>query len=227
MSFLRKVKTNRKDGFTLIELLVAMSVFLVITALTLANYPKFNSQTAIAGLAQQVAISIREAQVYGVAVKNSSSTASAAAINVYPAYGIFFASPIANTTYGGETSYSVFFDRTTSTGPGPYFRPLGDDYFTDSAELVETVRIQNGNKIINICGVKVGENTCTDATAVNIVFRRPNPDAIIKIVTDPVTWPFTSPTLYECSRVDITLQSRDNSTTKKVQVYASGQVNIE
>uniref|UniRef100_UPI002B1DDAC5 pilus assembly FimT family protein n=1 Tax=Pseudomonas glycinae TaxID=1785145 RepID=UPI002B1DDAC5 len=54
-----------KRGFTLVELLVTVGVFAVVSGLTLANYPKFNSQTAITGLAQQIAIAIREAQVYG------------------------------------------------------------------------------------------------------------------------------------------------------------------
>jgi prepilin-type N-terminal cleavage/methylation domain-containing protein len=219
-------KNKRVKGFTLVELLVTLSVFTVVSAITLANYPKFNNQTAITALAQQIAISIREAQVYGVAVKNSSTTASVVAQNVYPAYGIYFGTTTASTTYGSATAYSVFFDRVTGAGPAPYFKPIGDDYFTDIGELVETVRIQNGNKIISVCGVKLGESVCTPAYGANIVFRRPNPDAIIKIKTDSGTWPYSNPTLYECGRLDITIRSRDQDLIKVIQIYSSGQINV-
>jgi prepilin-type N-terminal cleavage/methylation domain-containing protein len=218
---------KKNSGFTLVELLVTVGVFAIVSGLTLANYPKFNSQTAITGVAQQIAISIREAQVYGIAVKNSSTTASVVMQNVYPAYGIFFGTPQVGTTYGNATGYSVFFDKVTMTGPAPYFRPLGDNYFTDITELVETTRINNGSTIVSICGVTYTTPlVCTPARAVNIVFRRPNPDAIINIVTAG-TWPFTSPTLLDSSRVDITIRSKDQAETKVIQVFSSGQINVQ
>ncbi|MEN9852338.1 MAG: hypothetical protein RI996_281 [Candidatus Parcubacteria bacterium] len=222
---------KEKKGFTLVEMLVTVAVFSVVSGLTLANYPKFNSQTAITGLAQQIAIAIREAQVYGVAVRNSSSTASVISQNIYPAYGIFFGTPIIGTTYGNETSYSIFFDKVIRTGPAPYFRPLGDNFFTDVSELVQTTRINNGSTIISICGVSYSTPTvCTPATAVNIVFRRPNPDAIINIVTSNSSWSSWSgaaPTLIDCSRVDITIRSKDQTQTKVIQVFSTGQINVQ
>jgi prepilin-type N-terminal cleavage/methylation domain-containing protein len=224
---LKKIQNTSQQGFTLVELLVTLSVFTVISALTLANYPKFNNQTAITGLAQQIAISIREAQVYGVAVKNASSTASIVSPNVYPAYGIFFATTSVGTTYGGATSYSIFFDRVTSNGVAPYFRPMGDNYFSDSGELVETVKIQNGSKIVSICGVPTNGSTCDTAYSAFVVFRRPNPDAIIKTITTAGTWPYTTPTLVDCQRLDIVIRSRDQNLTKTIQVYSSGQITVK
>jgi prepilin-type N-terminal cleavage/methylation domain-containing protein len=222
-----KNKINKESGFTLVELLVTLSVFTVMSALTLANYPKFNNQTAITGLAQQIAISIREAQVYGVAVKNASSTASIVAPNVYPAYGIFFATSTVGTTYGNSTSYSIFFDRVTSNGVAPYFRPLGDNFFSDSGELVETVKIQNGSTIISICGVPTSGGACAPAYSAFVVFRRPNPDAIIKTITTSGTWPYTTPTLVDNQRLDVVIRSRDRELTKTIQVYSSGQITVK
>lgn len=227
-SELFKNKKDSQEGFTLVELLVTLSVFTVISALTLANYPKFNNQTAITGLAQQIAISIREAQVYGVAVKNASSTSSIVSPNVYPAYGIFFATTSAATNYGNSTSYSVFFDRVTSAGSAPYFRPIGDNFFTDSGELVETVKIQNGSKIVGICGVPTTGSTCNPVDSAFVVFRRPNPDAIIKTVAiGSGPWPYTAPALVDCQRLDVTIRSRDQDITKIVQVYSSGQITVK
>ena len=212
----------------MVELLVTLSVFTVISALTLANYPKFNNQTAITGLAQQIAISIREAQVYGVAVKNASSTASIVSPNVYPAYGIFFATTSVGTTYGNDTAYSVFFDRVTSLGAPPYFRPLGDNFFSDSGELVETVKIQNGSKIVGICAVPTSGSSCNAVDSAFVVFRRPNPDAIIKTVaTGSGTWPYTTPTLIDNQRLEVTIRSRDQNITKIIQVFSSGQITVK
>jgi prepilin-type N-terminal cleavage/methylation domain-containing protein len=223
----KKIKAKNSLGFTLVELIVTVGVFAVVTSITLANYPKFNSLTALTGLAQQIAIAVREAQVYGVAVKNSSSTASVVTQNIYPAYGIFFALDSANTTYGRSSAYSVFYDTVTGQGPAPYFRPIGDNIFTAEVELVETTRINNGSSIIAICGVESGSSICTPATSANIVFRRPNPDANIVVVTSNTTWPYSSPTLLNCSRVDISIQSKDGAHTKVIQVYSSGQINVQ
>lgn len=216
-----------KKGFTLVELLVTISIFALITTLTLANYPKFNTQTSTIGLAQQIAIAIREAQVYGIAVRNASSTSQVVNQDVYPAYGIFFATTSVATTFGNSTAYSIFYDANVGTGPGPFFRPIGDDYFTSSTELISTTLIQNGNRILSICGVAVGGSTCTPAYAAHVVFRRPNPDAIIKIITTPVTWPFSNPTQVLCSRIDIVIESRDRQYTKTIQVFSSGQINVK
>ncbi|MBI2004934.1 prepilin-type N-terminal cleavage/methylation domain-containing protein [Patescibacteria group bacterium] len=55
-------------GFTLVELLVVVSIMLIITSTLLLQQRKFNSATLMRTLAYNIALSIRQAQVYGTSV---------------------------------------------------------------------------------------------------------------------------------------------------------------
>ena len=65
-------KKGRRRGFTLIELLVVVAIIVVITGLILANSNKFGGQTMLQNLSYDIALSLREAQVYGISVRSNS-----------------------------------------------------------------------------------------------------------------------------------------------------------
>src|SRR3989338_1063071 len=65
-------------GFTLIELLVVTGVIIVVSGVVLANQNKFGGQVLLQNFAYDVEISIRQAQVYGLAVARSGSGGTAA-----------------------------------------------------------------------------------------------------------------------------------------------------
>jgi prepilin-type N-terminal cleavage/methylation domain-containing protein len=227
---------NTEKGFTLVELLVTLSIFLVISAMTLANYPQFNSRTSLTGLAQEISISVREAQVYGVSVK--SATSSTVAGSSYPAYGIFFGKDAIATTYAGSKAYSLFFDKP-GVATGKFGLSIGDEFATDNSEMLDTTIIGNGNKITQIrgYGCELGVADGTQLDAVFIVFRRPNPDAKIKVLPSSGTnvwssgsvggFPATTNSSYKsCGQVNITIVSRDAQFKKDVVVYSTGQITV-
>jgi len=232
------IKLNLKKlnnrGFTLVELLVALSIFLVISAITLSNYPQFNSRTSLTGLAQEISISIREAQVYGVSVK--SATSSSVAGSTYPAYGIFFGNDAISTTHANTKAYSLFFDKP-GAATGKFGLSIGDEFATDNYEILDTTNIGNGNKITQIrgygCDTGVADGTQLDAAF--IVFRRPNPDAKIKVLVQDSNhiWSvgsvggFPPTTSYKsCGQVNITITSRDVQFKKDIVVYSTGQITV-
>src|SRR3989338_7579467 len=60
-------------GFTLVELLVTLSLFVVLTTIVLFSQSKFNGSILLTNLAYDVAITVRQAQTYGVNVRETSS----------------------------------------------------------------------------------------------------------------------------------------------------------
>jgi prepilin-type N-terminal cleavage/methylation domain-containing protein len=72
--FFRKDKNNlsRKSGFTLIELMVVLVVFVALTGIMISSQSKFDGTILLNNLAYDIALSIREAQTYGVNVKEFS-----------------------------------------------------------------------------------------------------------------------------------------------------------
>ncbi|HVT74868.1 MAG TPA: prepilin-type N-terminal cleavage/methylation domain-containing protein [Candidatus Paceibacterota bacterium] len=140
-----------QSGFTLVELLVSIAIFTVITTVAVFNHAQFNGSVLLTNLAYEVALSIRQAQYYGISVKqNSSQTFDSG-------YGVDF-----NTA--AATSYSIFEDKTGGSAK----------IYDGSDVVVKAYSIAKGNKISRICV----DGDCTK-NVVDISFIRPEPDAFI------------------------------------------------
>lgn len=143
-------------GLTLIELLVVMGIFSIISLVVLANHSRFNSSVLLGNLAYDIALSVREAQVYGLSVRQYSS-------NFQVGYGVRFASP---------SSYVFFADTNANKR-----------YDSGVDSIVQTYSLGRGHKVKRFCGtLSSGTEHCSDAGSgaidhMDIVFFRPEPDA--------------------------------------------------
>lgn len=101
---------RKAGGFTLIELMVTLAIFVMMTTVVLGNYPKFNNKIALEMLAQNMALSIREAQVYGISVRATNVNSS----KLSPSYGMHFIGPtytsFAQTSGQNKRQYVLFSD---------------------------------------------------------------------------------------------------------------------
>src|SRR6185312_4659547 len=104
----KKGIVSRTKGFTLVELRVVVAIFLIITAITLGNQSRFSSDILITNLAYQIALSIREAQVYGIGSKGVADNSSSGINNFQAGYGIHIGASDDLTLK--PTSYNVFAD---------------------------------------------------------------------------------------------------------------------
>ncbi len=193
---------KRQKGFTLIEMVTVLAIFGMISSVVLFNYGKFRSDTVLVNMAYEVALSIREAQIYGV---GSRSAKSGATTDFSTPYGIFLEN--------GLTQYVLFGDIDTS-GPGG----KSDQKFTgpcdqvNNDKCVTTYTMQRGIKISSL-KIKTGSNTCSlDLNDLSIVFERPNPEPLANADRN-----------YYSSVIEL---SSSEDIKRYVEVYSNGQIAV-
>ena len=183
---------NFKKGFTLIEMLMTLSIFAVITSTVLISHSKFSGNLLLGSLAYDVALSIRQAQVYGLSVREASVGS-----------GIF------------DVGYGVHFDNNSDSSY-ILFADLNDNSEYDGqSEIVEVFNINNHYRISDLCGLTPNGSTCVaGVSTIDIVFKRPDPDAII-----------SSNTGVNHRKAEIILQS-SSGEERKVSIWTTGQISV-
>ena len=202
---------SRQAGFSLIELLVVTGVIAVISGLMLVSNSTFGGQILLQNLAYDIALTLRQAQVYGISVQR---------------FG---------TSYG--SSYGMHFDKDSIVYPlfADAVNPNGI-YNPDAAhptdplydETVKTTTIGGGFRITSLCAVLVGASppTCTSINSLDIVFKRPDPDACIAIngVSSISSPGGVCTSTYTSARITV-LAPRGNKSS--IVVYKNGQISVE
>jgi len=160
--WLSTVKFQLSTGFTLIELLAVMGIIVIISTVVLASNTKFGGAVVLQNLAYDIALSIRQAQVYGIAVRGAGAS------NFNAGYGMHFDTSIEN----GTKMYQLFADLNSN---GVYDPPPD--------LLVAPSEIGRNYSIYALCvdGTECNpvENPTNVVNKLDIVFRRPEPDAYI------------------------------------------------
>ncbi|MDP3962749.1 MAG: type II secretion system protein, partial [bacterium] len=155
---------NLNKGFTLVELMISVAIFAFMTAFLVAKYGTFNQGILLTNLAYDVALTIRNAQSYGLNVKSRpvSGGASFSSEFTYP-YGVRFDRSSLN-----KAKVVFFVDANLN---GAYDEP---------DEEISTSNIKRGSYISGLC---MGSGGCTYANNIDVLditFKRPDPNAIIK-----------------------------------------------
>jgi prepilin-type N-terminal cleavage/methylation domain-containing protein len=204
--YFRSFSRRSLRGFTLVELLVVTAVITIITGFLLFNQAKFNSSTLLRSLAYSVALTVRQAQLYGVSVRGFSSGGT---VSFAQGHGVVFSNtpPI--------TSFTMFAD-------------LDNDNGLDSGEAFPAYRLSTGYQISKFCGVlPSGDTSCSSGgvglgstlNSLTIYFRRPNLDAL-----------FTSTCTVACTEnytsAYITVKPNASSDTRSVKITNTGQITI-
>ncbi len=151
---IKETHDKKKKGFTIVELLVSIAIFALMTALLLSKYGTFNQGVILTNLAYDVALTIRNAQSYGLNVKSASRDSD---LFSYP-YGVHFDSSSANNTK------FIFFADVNSNG----LYDVGTD------TIISQTTITRGSKISILSRPDGGSINPLD-----ISYKRPDPNAII------------------------------------------------
>lgn len=208
-SIFRNLKQSR--GFSLIELLVVCGIIALISGLMLVSNSAFGGQVLLQNLSYDIALTLRQAQVYGISVQRFGTS------NYGSAYGMHFdtSNPIVYPLFADAITVNGLYDPT----PGV---PLTD-------ETVKTTTIGGGFRIYKLCVPAGADSTsCTSVTALDIIFKRPDPDACISInnigqISVVNGSPVCNP-VYTSARITV-IAPRGNKSS--VIVYQNGQISVQ
>lgn len=188
-----RLRNNKIAGFSLIELLVSVSIFVIITSVILARHSTFSGTLLVENLAYDIALSIRKAQVFGLSIKESSP-------------GRF------------DTGYGVHFNKENNKSYIFFKDSNKNKKYDGSSEAIEAFTLEKGNIISQFCAIfSNGIEKCSssgDIEYIDIMFERPNPDAIIK-----------SNIPGEIASADITVLS-PNGTQWSIETITTGQISV-
>ena len=154
-SFTKIKKTN--TGFSLVELLMVSAIFFIILGVTLFKQSRFSSDILISNTAYDVALSIREAQVFGVGSREADVDPS-----LPLAYGVHF-------EIGEKGSYKTFLDG----------REGSQDYVYTAGEEIENISLTREQKIKEFA-VANADGVWDYPDSADIVFKKPDLDARIR-----------------------------------------------
>jgi len=197
LNFFKKQKINKNRGFTLVELLVTIVIFVIITGVVLVNSNTFDNTVLLNNLTYDVALTIKQAQSYGVNVRENNSD------SLFDlAYGVYF------DTTQSNTNFVLFNNNSSSTN--------SVTSCAVSSDCVQKYSMKNGTQVANLCAGN-NEDACDDTSQLSIVFVRPKLTAYIYSDGNTNT---------QKSYAKITL-SGSNGATSSVVINSSGQIYIK
>jgi prepilin-type N-terminal cleavage/methylation domain-containing protein len=200
----KHAKNDGKRGFTIIELIVVSALFGVMAVVAVMGQSRLDNNLLIDNMAYEIALAIREAQVYGLATRQSASD-----FNVL--YGIHF-----------DENSNTFF-----TYSKPHANPdASGKYDANISVKVDTYQLAPRMSISQICALSVNSMFCQgDVTRrVDIAFIRPNPDARFYFYDtngDPL-----NPGGQTISSARITVRS-DRGIERRITIGLTGQITVE
>lgn len=210
------IKNLQQAGLTLIEMIVVVSIFAVVASILFFNFSDFNTNISVRNLSQEIALMVRKAQTYATGVHNLDGLTTSS--DLFPAYGMSFSARSTGSAYSPYAKQFVLFadaaaapgvtNRTYENGNSCGAPALGN-------ECVEMFGITTGDKITSLCT----DQGCSSDTTVNIVFRRPSPDAEICIATGGAC-------SSRLSFVKIVIQSAQG-VERAVVVWNTGQISVQ
>jgi prepilin-type N-terminal cleavage/methylation domain-containing protein len=202
-----------KEGFTLPEMLISLAIIGVILSIVLTNQAAYTEGASLSNLAQSISLSISEAQVYGVSVREVSPGSG----EFSSAYGMEFRLPGAG---GSDDSYILFADRNLDQVYGSGWAcPTGG-----SSECMEKTEITGGNFIDSLCVVHTNDTEDCDIGRLSITFVRP--DTRARLVFFNSSGGVISPLSIKGARIKVRA-APPSELTKEISVYTTGYISTQ
>lgn len=197
---------------TFIELVVVITIFSIVTSVTLFNYRDFEAKVNIKNLAGDVAGKFTLAQRKAL----SGDLHPLADPDWRPAYGVHF-----DLTPATNTGNDVFYFFADLDQEGDFDSQLYSCSPYGTTECMEKISITKGNYI---AGIKVfyEGNPIPDIInePIDIVYTRPSGSA--EISSPAIVLPLVTP----ISRVEVDLVSPGSKFNSVINVYSSGRIQI-
>lgn len=157
--FLKQNKFHFQQGFTLIEFIVILIIFSIMASVALFNFNGFRNETSLTNLAHDLALTIRQAQVFGISATQSTGGSSTR--------GIFF-------EYDSGNAFTKSFVIFSDTG-------ITQKLFDASDAVIDTITINSTDRVTGI----EDQNGNFINRDLSITFTRPYPEATINDGNSP------------------------------------------
>ncbi len=202
MSSLTKNKgpaLSASEGFTLIEMIVVIAIFGIVTIVVLANLPVFSDRTSLDLVAQEVAIHVRGAQVFGGGGRVGSGKGR-------PTYGIHFVAT--------NNTFSLFRDNNDSLTYDEQTGCKAANFLNSACELEQSYTISSGFVIPSI--FYKDESGWQGTDSLDTLFTRPKLEPLIAVGGGETG----------AELVQIIIQSRRRGECRAVNLYNNGQIAV-
>ncbi len=151
----RKFKFTR--GFTMIEILVVMGIFVVITGVTISNFPDLNNRLSLDLLAHDIALEIRKTQTYSLGFRSRPG------FQDLQSYGVRFVKNSQQFVIFPDKNNNKEYDAT-------------DCNQSVAGDCIDIITIQGRSKLDTLYSGDCTSLLC-EVDSLDIAFTRPNPDA--------------------------------------------------
>ena len=180
----------KHKGFTLIEFIVILSIFAIMAGVALVNFAGFRSNVGLNNLAHDIALTIRQAQVFGWASQSDNNNPNNIdVIQLDPlthnpvrfADGAYF-----KYDNGAFADNFILYSKNDSAATHEYYTdglPVPD-------RIVDTIKIQGPNHISSIRSAsqksdlllntqhQIPQSTSAVSDSFSVAFSRPHPEAL-------------------------------------------------
>ncbi len=160
---------KKERGFTLVELVVVVGIMSAIMLLVFFNSKRFNDDLNLRTAATEISLALRQAQNFGISVKESSSGSA----TFTAPYGAAF--DLTNATYA-----FVYSDTNNDRAYNGTLACPGSD------ECREKFLLRGGIRVNRLCATALsgGAVNCFSGNNIRymaLTYVRPNPEPVIKV----------------------------------------------
>jgi len=211
--YFKKFREIKTRGFTLAEMMVSISIIVVILTVVLSNQSTYTDGAALSRLADEIGLSISEAQAYGTAVRQVSPGSD----DFSASYGIAFS--LIQPEYA--TRYVFFAD----TNDNQVYDGGWDCPETGTCdEYQNKTDISSGNSITNICEIRDNDTEMCSVSRVDVSFVRPDTDAHLMFFNNGGNLYSPQPSNIKGAKIVVT---SPKGSEKSIVIYNTGQVSIQ